>query len=104
MSIIASYGVDAAVQHRDADVASLVVHGSHLVPVALDGVKLAHAVEMLQPVKAADAVDEVVEKDGAVVGARTLRVVGHVDPAVGTDVVRLDAVGGTTAAPAADGQ
>lgn len=104
MSIIASDGVDAAVQHRDANVASLVVHGSHLVPVALDGVELAHAVEMLQPVKAADAVDEVVEKDGAVVGARTLRVVGHVDPAVGTDVVRLDAVGGTAAAPAADGQ
>lgn len=99
----AAHGIDVSVQQRDTDVAAAEIHGCHIVPRARAQVKLAHAVEVLHPVKAAEAVDTTVDDRSAVVGTR-LQIVFHVDPDVRVKVIRLDAVAGTSSAPAANSQ
>lgn len=101
--VVAAHGIDASVQQSDADIAAAEVHGGHVMPRSRAQVKLAHAVEVLHPVKAAEAVDRAVVDCGAMVRTR-LQIVLHVDPDVRAEVVGLDAVARIPATPATNRQ
>lgn len=104
VSVVASHGIDAPIQHGHAHIAAAIVHRCHLMPGVCTEVKPAHAVEMLHPVKATNTVDIAIEEGSAVIGARTLQIVGHIDPVVCSDIIHLNAISWIAAAPASDGK
>lgn len=103
MSIESSHGINAAIEHGHTNVAAPVVHGSSLMPGAVDKVKLVHPAKMLKCVETAKAVYVAIQDDGAMIGTRILKTGSQAAPTIKVDVIQLNGVGWMSSIPPTDG-
>lgn len=93
-----------SVQQNCAHIAAAEVHGCHIVPRVCVQVKLAHTVEILDAVKATEAVETIVVDHCAMVGTWRFQILFNIDPIVGAEVVGFDAFGWIVSTPATNSQ